>query len=170
MDWIRAKIRDVPGFPSEGVVFRDITPLLADGRFFRQVISTMADPWRGQRVDKVLAIESRGMIFGAPIACELSAGFTFARKFGTLPRRAFREAYTSEDHTVEIHEDAIAPGERVLVVDDLLATGVTAAATGRLVERAKGELLGYAFLVELGYLNGVDRLGRERVHALVRYT
>ncbi|MBI3185766.1 MAG: adenine phosphoribosyltransferase [Myxococcales bacterium] len=170
MDWIRARIRDIPGFPREGVVFRDITPLLSDPQLFRQVVEAMAQDWRSLRVDKVLAIESRGFIFGAPLAATLSAGFAFARKFGTLPRRTLRETYTPDGHTVEIHEDAIAPGENVLVVDDLLATGATAAAVGRLVERAQGKLLGFSFLVELGYLNGVELLGRERVHALVRYT
>ncbi len=151
------------------MIFRDITPLLADGRCFAQVVATMAEQWRDKNVQKVVAIESRGLIFGAPLASALGAGFAYARKFGALPRRAHVEPYTPEGDTVAIHEDAVGPNERVLVVDDLLATGVTAAAVGRLIERARGELLGYQFLIELGQLNGADKLGREHVHALVRY-
>jgi adenine phosphoribosyltransferase len=170
LDWIRAKIRDVPDFPREGVIFRDITPLLNDGRAFKQVIETMAEQWKDKGIDKVVAIESRGYIFGAPLAAGLGVGVVLARKFGTLPRRSLREAYTEDDDTVEIHEDALGPGERVLVIDDLLATGVTASAVGRLVLRARGELVGYGFLIELASLGGADKLGSEKVRALVRYS
>jgi adenine phosphoribosyltransferase len=169
LDWIRAKIRDVPNFPREGITFRDLTPVLADGALFRQVIDLMAAPWRDQKIAKVVGVESRGWIFASTLAASLGVGFALVRKFGTLPRRTLREEYEA-GNTVEIHEDAIAAGERVLIVDDLLATGVTAAATGRLVQRMKGEIAGYAFLVELLYLNGAEKLSGSKVSALVRYS
>ena len=171
MDNVRAKIRDVPDFPQKGIVFKDITPVLADATTFRQVIDAFVARWRDARIDKVIGIESRGFIFAAPIAYALGAGFTIVRKPGKLPWETIREVYALEygENSLELHVDAIGPGERVLVVDDVLATGGTADAAGRLVTRQGAELVSYSFLVELGFLHGARRLGADKVHALIRY-
>ena len=171
MDNVRAKIRDVPDFPQKGIVFKDITPVLADPTTFRQVIDAFVARWRDARIDKVIGIESRGFIFAAPIAYALGAGFTIVRKPGKLPWETIREVYALEygENALELHVDAIGPGERVLVVDDVLATGGTADAAGRLVTRQGAELVSYSFLVELGFLHGARRLGAGKVHALIRY-
>ncbi len=171
VDALRSKIRDVPDFPKKGVVFKDITPVLSDPHLFKQVIDALADRWRQERVSKVVGIESRGFIFAAPLAYAIGAGFTIVRKPGKLPWRTIREIYALEygEDALELHVDAVGPGERVIVVDDLLATGGTAEAVGRLVTRQGGELAGYSFVVELGFLHGSRRLGPENVHALVRY-
>jgi adenine phosphoribosyltransferase len=171
MDNVRAKIRDVPDFPQKGIVFKDITPVLADARMFRQVIDAFVARWRDARIDKVIGIESRGFIFAAPIAYALGAGFTIVRKPGKLPWETIREVYALEygEGALELHVDAIGRGERVLVVDDVLATGGTADAAGRLVTRQGAELVSYSFLVELGFLHGARRLGPDKVHALLRY-
>jgi adenine phosphoribosyltransferase len=168
---LRAKIRDVPDFPKKGIVFKDITPVLAEPRLFRQVVDALAERWKDQRIAKVVGIESRGFIFAAPLAYALGAGLTIVRKPGKLPYEKVREVYALEygEDALELHIDAIGPGERVVVVDDLLATGGTAEAVGRLVTRQGGELCGYSFVVELGFLHGARRLGLEKVHALVRY-
>jgi adenine phosphoribosyltransferase len=171
MDEIRARIRDVPDFPKKGVVFKDITPVLSDPRLFRQAIEALADRWKGERVAKVLGVESRGFLFAAPLAYRLGAGLCIVRKPGKLPRATVRQSFALEygTDTLEIHEDALRAGERVLVVDDVLATGGTAAAAGSLVTRQGAELLGYSFLIELGFLGGATRLDPGPVHALVRY-
>ena len=171
MNRIRQLIRDVPDFPKAGITFKDITPVLSDPSAMREVIDAMAEQWRGRRVDKVIGIESRGFLFASPLAYVLGAGCAVVRKPGKLPWKTIREVYALEYGTdaLEMHVDALAPGERALVVDDLLATGGTAGAAGRLVTRQGAEVLGYAFVIELGFLRGADRLGRERVHALVRY-
>lgn len=171
LDAIRSKIRDVPDFPRKGVVFKDITPVLADRALFRQVIDALASRWAGERIHKVVGIESRGFLFAAPLAYIIGAGLTVVRKPGKLPYRTIREAYALEygEDAVEVHIDSVGPGERALVVDDLLATGGTAEAVGRLVARQGAELAGYSFLVELGFLQGARRLGPEKIHALVRY-
>jgi adenine phosphoribosyltransferase len=170
IDAVRARIRDVPDFPQKGVVFKDITPVLADPRLFHDVVDAFAARWRGQRIDKVVGIESRGFLFAAPLAYALDAGVTVVRKPGKLPWKVIREVYSLEygENALELHVDAVAPGERVLIVDDVLATGGTAAATGRLVAHQGGVLVGFSFLVELGFLNGAQRIGPERVHALIR--
>jgi adenine phosphoribosyltransferase len=171
MDAVRARIRDVPDFPKKGIIFKDITPVLEDAPMFRSVIRAMAEGWRSRGIDKVAGIESRGFIFGAALAYELGAGFVVIRKLGKLPCRTIQEEYALEYGvaTLELHVDAISPGQRILVVDDLLATGGTAEAAGKLVTRQQGKLAGYAFMVELGFLKGASRLGPEQVHALVRY-
>ena len=171
MDNVRAKIRDVPDFPQKGIVFKDITPVLADPTTFRQVIDAFVARWRDARIDKVIGIESRGFIFAAPIAYALGAGFTIVRKPGKLPWETIREVYALEygENALELHVDAIEPGERVLIVDDVLATGGTADAAGRLVTRQGAELVAYSFLVELGFLHGARKLGPDKVHALLRY-
>ena len=171
MDAVRARIRDVPDFPQKGVIFKDITPVLADGALFHEVVDAFSARWRGERIDKVVGIESRGFLFAAPLAYALGAGVTVVRKPGKLPWKVIREVYSLEygENALELHVDAVEPGERVLVVDDVLATGGTAAATGRLVAQQGGALVGYSFLVELGFLNGAKKLGNERVHSLVKY-
>jgi adenine phosphoribosyltransferase len=171
MDAVRARVRDVPDFPQKGVVFKDITPVLADPALFRTVIDAMADRWRDTKLDRIVGIESRGFLFAAPLAYALGAGVTVVRKPGKLPWHVIREVYALEygESTLELHVDAVQPGDRVLVVDDVLATGGTADATGRLVSRQGGTLVGFSFLVELGFLNGAKRLGAERVHSLLTY-
>lgn len=170
-DAIRAKIRDVPNFPKKGIVFKDITPVLADRTLFRQVIDALAARWGGERIHKVVGIESRGFLFAAPLAYAIGAGLTVVRKPGKLPYQKIREVYALEygEDSLELHVDAVGPGERVLVMDDLLATGGTAEAVGRLVTRQGAELAGYSFVVELGFLHGARRLGPDKVHALVTY-
>ncbi len=165
------KIRDVPDFPEVGILFRDITTLLKDATSFRQSIDDLARRFEGERIDKVVAAESRGFIFGAPLAYLLGAGFVPARKLGRLPAKTIRAEYKLEygANTVEMHTDAIAPGERVLVVDDLLATGGTVTATVDLVQRLGGEIVGLAFLVELEYTGGRQLLNGYRIETLVTY-
>ena len=171
LEAVRARVRDVPDFPQKGVVFKDITPVLADGKLFHAVIDAFATRWRGERVAKVVGIESRGFLFAAPLAYALGAGVTVVRKPGKLPWKVIREVYSLEygENALELHVDAVEPGERVLVVDDVLATGGTADATGKLVSAQGGTLVGFSFLVELGFLNGAKRLGDRRVHALIKY-
>ncbi len=171
MDAVRARIRDIPDFPQKGVVFKDITPVLADAGLFHDVVDAFTARWRGERIDKVVGIESRGFLFAAPLAYALNAGVTVVRKPGKLPWKVIKEVYSLEygENALELHEDAVAPGERVLVVDDVLATGGTAEATGRLVSRQGGALVGFAFLVELGFLHGARKLGDQRVHSLIKY-
>ena len=171
MDDIRARIRDVPDFPKKGIVFKDITPVLSDRKLFRQVIDAFVARWKDERIDKVIGIESRGFIFAAPLAYAIGAGFTIVRKPGKLPWEVIREAYALEygEATLELHIDAVGPGERILVVDDVLATGGTAEAVGRLVARQGAELVAYSFLVELSFLHGARRLGANKVHALLTY-
>ena len=171
MDSIRARIRDVPDFPQKGVVFKDITPVLADRVAFRACIDAFAARWKDARIDKVVGIESRGFLFAAPLAYALGAGVTVVRKPGKLPWQVIREVYALEygEGALELHVDAIAPGERVLVVDDVLATGGTAEAAGKLVTRQGATLVGYSFLVELTFLHGAKRVGADKVHALLSY-
>jgi adenine phosphoribosyltransferase len=171
-DDLRAKIRDIPDFPQPGVVFKDITPLLADGECFGAAVGAIADHRRdGDRPVKVVGIESRGFLFAAAVADRLRAGVTLVRKPGKLPWTTVREEYALEYgiDALEIHRDAITAGEPVLVVDDVLATGGTAAATLRLVERLGGVVVGCAFLVELEFLGGRQRLGEHDVLSLVTY-
>ena len=168
---LRARIRDIPDFPKKGIVFKDITPVLADASLFRRVIETLADRYRAERISKVVGIESRGFLFAAPVAIALGAGLAIVRKPGKLPWRTVREVYALEygEDALEMHIDALGAGERALVVDDVLATGGTADAVGRLVTGQGAELVGYAFLLELGFLQGARRLGPNKVHSLVRY-
>jgi adenine phosphoribosyltransferase len=171
MDEVRARIRDVPDFPRKGIVFKDITPVLADAMLFRRVVEALAARWKGERVGKVLGIESRGFLFAAPLAYALGTGLCIVRKPGKLPWQTVREVYQLEygEDALELHVDSVGPGDRVLVVDDVLATGGTASAVGSLVTRQGAELLGYSFLIELGILGGAKRLGQQHIHALVRY-
>ena len=168
-DW-STWIRDVPDFPSVGILFRDITPLWADPKAFESAITALAGPFQGDGIQKVVGIEARGFIFGAAAARALSAGFVPARKPGKLPRERHRVDYALEygSDALEIHVDAIAPGERILLVDDVLATGGTARAAADLIRRCGGALAGVAFFLELTALNGRSRLTSERVESVVR--
>ena len=170
-DRIRARIRDVVDFPKEGIVFKDLTPLIADPVAFRGVIDRLAEHAAGRRADRIVGIEARGFIFGSALACVLGKGFSIVRKPGKLPWRTDREEYSLEygKGVLEIHEDAVQPGERVVIVDDLLATGGTAAAASRLVERRGGEVVSLAFVVELAFLKGRTSLEGRDVHSLISY-
>ncbi len=164
-------VRDVPDFPEKGIVFKDITPLLLDPELLDAAVGEICSAFQDENVEKVMAIESRGFIFGAPVAMRLGAGLVLARKAGKLPWKRHRVEYALEYGTdvIEVHVDSISEGERVLVVDDVLATGGTAQAAGRVVEQAGGKLVGMAFLLELGFLSGRDKLGGADVRALLSY-
>ena len=166
---LAALVRDVPDFPQTGILFRDITPLLGNGEALRLAVDALAHVYPD--VDTVVGIESRGFILGAPVAYALGVGMVPVRKLGRLPRATERADYALEygTNTVEVHVDAFAPGQRVLVVDDVLATGGTAAATAELVERLGAEVAGIAVLIELTGLGGRERLARYPVTSLLEY-
>ncbi len=166
-DLIRANIRDVPDYPQPGVVFKDITPLLADGAAFAAVVGALAAGHRS--IDKVAGIEARGFILAAPVACALGAGFVPVRKEGKLPGPTYAQSYQLEygTATVEVHSDAFTPGERVLIIDDVLATGGTAAATAQLVRRGGAQVVAISVLLELGFLDGRARLPDLEVRSLL---
>lgn len=166
---LRAFIRDVPDFPKPGILFRDITPLLGSGPAFKAACDQLVERFRGDRVEAVATIESRGFTFGAVIAYRLGVGVVPVRKAGKLPADTFSASYQLEydEAVLEIHRDAIRPGQRVLVIDDLLATGGTALATLELLDRLGGELAGLGFLIELLALGGRERLAGHRVEALL---
>ncbi|MDX1931817.1 MAG: adenine phosphoribosyltransferase [Capsulimonadales bacterium] len=163
-------IRDVPDFPVPGILFKDITPALADAAALREIIAAMAEAIRPMQPDHIVGIESRGFIFGVPVALELGIGFSPIRKPGKLPYEKIAQEYTLEYGTnvIEIHTDAVRPGQRVVIVDDLLATGGTAQAAGRLVEAISGQVVGYGFVVELAFLGGRARLERQ-IASLITY-
>lgn len=171
VDRITTLVRDVPDFPLPGVAYRDITPLLADAGALADVVAGMAAPWAGAGVTKVAGIEARGFIVAAPLAVHLGAGFTPVRKPGKLPWRVERQTYDLEygSDALEVHADALVPGDVVLVVDDVLATGGTAAAAVRLVERLGATVVGVGILIELAALAGRDRLPGVDVRSLVTY-
>ena len=171
LEMIRSRIRDVPDFPKPGILFKDITPLIGDAAGLAATCDLLAEPFAGAGVDAVAGMESRGFIFGAPVAERLGVGFVPIRKPGKLPADTVREVYDLEYGTdaLEMHSDAVPAGARVLLVDDLLATGGTAAATARLVRRIGAEVVAAAFVVELGFLPGRRALEGTRVHSLVTY-
>jgi adenine phosphoribosyltransferase len=164
-------IRNVPDFPIPGILFRDITTLLQDPTAFHKAVDAMIEPFRSSNVDVVAGVESRGFIFGTPVAYALNAGFVPVRKLGRLPAESIRVEYALEygTNTLEMHRDAIKPGQRVLLVDDLLATGGTAVAAIDLVQRLGGNVVGASFLVELTDLGGREKLRAENVSAVVSY-
>jgi len=168
---LQKAIRTVPDFPKKGIMFRDITTLLKDRVAFRQAVDALVQHYAGQPIDKVVSIESRGFVLGAPLAYRLDAGFVPVRKPGKLPAETLREEYALEYGTdaVEVHRDAISRGEKVLVLDDLLATGGTAHAACRLIERLGGSITGVCFLIELAFLHGRDRLKSYDVYSVIRY-
>lgn len=168
---LRAKIRDIKDFPTEGILYKDITTLLQDGPAWASVIDHLAASYQSAAVDVVVGVESRGFIFGGALAHQLGAGFVPVRKRGKLPSRTIEEEYELEygRDVLAIHQDAIRKGQRVLVVDDLLATGGTMAATLRLIGRLKGDVVGAAFLIELAFLKGRQRLAGTRIDSLIVY-
>ena len=171
MKSIADRIRDIPDFPKKGIVFKDITPVLSDIETLRISIKEMAAPYMDLNIDVVVGIESRGFIFGAPIADILGSSFVPVRKPGKLPWKTESVSYELEygEDSLEIHTDAIEPRQNVLIIDDLLATGGTAEATCRLVSKLKGNIVGLAVLVELEFLEGRKRLKQYNVHSLVKY-
>jgi adenine phosphoribosyltransferase len=171
IEGLKAKIRDVPDFPKPGILFKDITPLLSDPKSLGQVIDLLAEPHAGKRIDKVVAVESRGFIFGVPLALKLGAGFVPVRKLGKLPYKTERVTYSLEygTDTVEMHVDGVTRGERVLVVDDLLATGGTAAAVAELASRRGAEVVALSFVIELDFLKGRERLHPRTVQSLLHF-
>jgi adenine phosphoribosyltransferase len=168
---LRARIRDIPDFPKPGILFRDLTPLMGDGAAMRTTVELLVEKIAPHRADTIVAIESRGFIFGAPVAVEMGIGFAPVRKPGKLPWRTTKRTYDLEYGTdsLEMHADAVVQGTRVVIVDDLLATGGTAAATAELVRAQGGQVVGLAFVVELELLRGRDRLPSVPVDALIRY-
>jgi adenine phosphoribosyltransferase len=169
--WLKDHVRDIRDHPRPGVVFKDITPLLSVPTAFAAAVDAVAFPFADRRIDKVIGIEARGFVFAAPVAYRHAAGFVPVRKAGKLPWQIEQAEYELEYGTdlLEIHRDAIAPGEQVLIVDDVLATGGTAQAALSLVERLGGEVTGFAFFIELGFLHGRDRLGGHEAHAVIEY-
>ncbi len=169
--WLKDHVRDIPDFPKSGVTFKDITPLLGNEEAFRFSIDALVAAFEGGSVDRVLGIEARGFILAAPVAYRLGAGFVPVRKAGKLPWEVEKEEYVLEYGTdlLEIHGDAVQPGERVLIIDDVLATGGTAAATIRLVEKLGGEVAAIGFALELAFLDGRSRLGGHHVTSLLTY-
>jgi adenine phosphoribosyltransferase len=168
---LRHRIREIPDFPKPGILFYDITTLLKDGAAFKEAIDLMLEPYEGEKIDIVVGMESRGFIFSSPMAYKLGAGLVPVRKLGKLPAETITVEYALEygSNTLEIHRDSIQPGEKVLIVDDLLATGGTVKGTIELVERLKAEVVGLAFLVELDFLKGRDRLEGRRVTSVIKY-
>jgi adenine phosphoribosyltransferase len=171
VDDLRAKIRDIKDFPTEGILFKDITTLLKDGPAFRVVIETLSKRYTAASIDLVVGIESRGFILAAPLAHQIGAGFVPVRKLGKLPAKTVHVEYELEygRSALAIHEDAIQSSQRVLIVDDVLATGGTMAATVRLVEQLGGKVAGIVFLLELAFLNGRQKLAGHPIDALLTY-
>ena len=171
MDHLKAKIREIPDFPKKGILFYDITTLLCDGRGFRDTIDALAAPYMGEDIDQVVGIESRGFILGAAVANALGCGFVPVRTPGKLPGATHQEAYSLEygADMLEIHQDALTTDHRILIVDDVLATGGTARAAFDLVRKTGGKVIGAAFLIELDFLNGRSKLAGEPVYSVLRY-
>ncbi|MDP1809373.1 MAG: adenine phosphoribosyltransferase [Actinomycetota bacterium] len=168
---LKVNIRDVPDFPKPGILFKDITPLLSNGLAFTHAIDTIAEHFAGQKIDVVLGAEARGFILGGALAYKLGCGFVPARKPGKLPHAVTQAIYDLEYGTdaLEVHRDSIAPGQRVLIVDDVLATGGTAGAKAELVRKMAGEVAGLAFLIELKFLDGRAKLGDYDIYSLIAY-
>ncbi len=166
---IKAAVRDVPDFPKPGIIYKDITPLLQDGAIFSELINYLAHPYRNNVPRYVAGIESRGFIFGSALAAELGCGFIPVRKAGKLPYKTIRQSYSLEygEATIEIHEDAVAPGDKVVLIDDLLATGGTAQAAVSLLEKLNAEIIGIEFIIELTFLNGRKVLNPYPLRSLI---
>ena len=168
---LKNSIRDIPDFPKKGIIFKDITTLLKDGRKFREAIDCIVERYKDKKIDKVVAIEARGFILGSVVAYQLGAGIVPVRKKGKLPYETNSVEYELEygKDSLEIHKDAIKPDDKVLVVDDLLATGGTMNAVCDLIERSKGEVAEVAFLIELSFLKGRDRLKGRKIFSLIKF-
>lgn len=171
MDHLKKKIREIPDFPKPGILFYDITTLLCDSQGFRDTVDALSAPFMGEDIDQVIGIESRGFILGAAVAAQLGCGFVPVRKPGKLPGATHKEAYSLEygDNALEIHQDACATQKRILIVDDVLATGGTAKATIDLARKAGGNIIGIAFLIELDFLSGRSKLPGENVYSVLHY-
>jgi adenine phosphoribosyltransferase len=171
MDTLKSRIRSVPDFPKPGILFYDITTLLGDPTGFKLALDGLTTPYQGKEISLVIGIESRGFILGAAVADRLGAGFCPIRKPGKLPAETIREAFNLEygSDSIEMHADGVKPGQRVLIVDDVLATGGTASAATKLVKRLGGQLCGLAFLIELTALNGRQYLQGEEIFSLLKY-
>ena len=170
-DSLRSAVRDVVDFPQPGIIFKDITPILANATLFRQSISMLCDTAGGVKIDKVVGIDSRGFIFAAAVADRIGAGFVPVRKKGKLPWKTLQTAYSLEygEAIIELHQDAIQPGESVLLVDDLLATGGTAEAAVKMLDELGANLVGISFLIELSFLKGRERLSPHTVTSILNY-
>jgi len=168
---LKKYIRDIPDFPKPGILFKDITTLLKDPKAFRYSVDTIADKFKNKKIDLVVAVEARGFVFGGAVAHKLKAGFIPVRKRGKLPWKTKSVTYQLEYGTdsLELHQDAIEPGNRVLILDDLLATGGTAKAVAELVKEMQGEIVGMAFVVELGFCKGIEKLKDYHVVSLIKY-
>jgi adenine phosphoribosyltransferase len=168
---LKAAIREIPDWPKKGILFYDVTTLLKQGRCFEQTINALVDPYKNQKIDLVLGIEARGFIFAPPVAYALKAGFVPVRKPGKLPAAKWQVNYELEYgiDSLEIHQDAIQPGQRVLIVDDLIATGGTARAVAEMVETMDATVVGMAFVVELSFLRGRDKLAKYDLHTILKY-
>lgn len=168
---LRASVRDIPDFPKEGILFKDITPVLANGKLFHECISLLCETAQGQQVDKVVGIDARGFIFAAAVADRLGCGFVPVRKAGKLPWKTRGLAYSLEygENVIELHEDAVFPGENILLVDDLLATGGTAAAAAELITSLGANLIGASFFIELTALQGREKMPPCPIHAILSY-
>lgn len=168
---IKRKIREIASWPKKGVNFKDITPLIGDARAFRKVIDELARPYFGKKIDKIVGIDARGFILAAALAYKLKAGIAIVRKKGKLPAKTISREYSLEyaSNTIEIHKDSILAGEKVLLIDDVLATGGTMKATIDLVKKLKGKIIGVDFLIELTFLNGRKKLKGYKVRSLAKY-
>lgn len=170
IETISAVIRDIPDFPKPGIIFKDITPVLQSSGVFAEVINLLCEPYKNNVPDYIVAVESRGFIFGSPMAYNLGCGIVPVRKKGKLPHETYEESYELEygTATVEMHVDALKQGDRVVVIDDLLATGGTAGAAVKLIEKFSAEIIGIDFLLELSFLNGRDKLPGYLVNSLIK--
>ena len=171
MDVLKSKIRHVPDFPKAGILFYDVTTLLRDPQGLKLTLDSICQPFAGRSIELIVGIESRGFILGGAVADRLGAGFVPVRKLGKLPAETVKASYALEygSDSLEIHKDGVEPGQRVLIVDDLLATGGTAAATVNLVESLGGKVEGVAFLIELAVLNGREKLAGHEIHSILKY-
>jgi len=171
LEKIKNAIRDIPDFPKKGIIFKDITPLIKDKELFKEVIDILAARYKDKKIDLIACIDARGFIFGGALAYKLGVGLVPVRKQGKLPHRTKRATYDLEYGTdaVEIHEDAVMPGHRILLVDDLLATGGTAGAAANLIQEAGGVLVEIAFLIELEFLHGKDKLKNNSIFSLIKF-
>ena len=173
MESVKQIIRDIPDFPKKGIIFKDITPLLADASAFRKIINTLKERYSAKQIDRVVGVEARGFIFASALAYALEAGTTMVRKPGKLPYSTFQETYSLEygTDTIEIHQDAFQPGERIVVIDDVLATGGTLAATLNLVRKnfKSVEIVEVAFLIELDFLSGREKIKDVPIHSLIHF-
>ncbi len=171
MKTLKSKIREIPDWPKKGVGFKDITPLLQDAKYFRRVINEFVKIFKDKKIDKVVGIDARGFLLASTVAYKLNAGVAIVRKKGKLPYRCIAQEYELEygKSSIEMHTDAILPDERVVIIDDVLATGGTAQAAADLVEKLKGKIIGIAFLMDLTFLKGKDKLKKYKIYSLIEY-